>query len=173
MKLNVTLIFIIISLLFVTQLSAQTASDNVVEIRQKVQRINNKKKLKTRVLNGEEFLEHTTDGGGELTCYFDQGKLVKIVEWIGLSSCIQITEYDIYNNNLIFAYIQGKEFEYLTASSTTTPKLTMECRFYYVNNKPIKSLFKGSTKCGGAPTENWASNYIEQYTRYKNMHLNP
>ncbi len=161
----------ILVLLFSTCLSAQTKNDPIGLIRQQVQEINNKKDLKKRVFNGEDFLEHATDGGGELTCYLDQGKPVKIVEWIGLSSCIHITEYYIQNNHLIFAYTRGKEFEYLTGSTTTTPKLTMECRFYFNQDKLIKYIPKGATRCGGAPGKEWSGNYLNECARYEKLLL--
>ncbi len=107
-------------------LKGQVKGNSISSIRNQVQEINTTKGLTLKVLKDEEFLEHTPDGSAELKGYFKNGKLVKIVEWIGLSSCIQITEYYLQNRKLIFIYVQGKDFEYLKPISTTRPKLVMQ-----------------------------------------------
>jgi hypothetical protein len=125
-----------------------------------------------KVLSNEEFLEHTTDGGGELTGYFKNGELVKIKEWIGLSSCINITEYYLQSNKLIFTYTEGSEFPYndsLESIDYKKPVRTMECRFYYENNKLIKSILKGESHCSGKPTADWAKTNLEESSRYRKL----
>ncbi|WP_018343677.1 hypothetical protein [Cytophaga aurantiaca] len=147
---------------------AQT--DNVVNsIRKAVEQINADKSLTTKTLDNEQFLEQTTDRGGQLTGYFKNGILVKIVERIGLSSCVDINEYYIQDNKLIFVYAQGKEFKYIDSSATFNSSfqtVTMECRFYFQEDKLLKSVLSGSTRCEGKPSESWFKKYQDKYVRY-------
>ena len=110
------------------------------------------------------MFEYATDGGGQLTGYFKNGQLLKMVERIGLSSCVNTTEFYLQDNKLIFVYTQGKEFKYVDSLATFNSRIqtvTMECRFYFHNNKMIKSILTGSTRCGGQPSDSWAKNYLD------------
>ncbi len=62
------------------QASAQTNSDRIINIRKIVSQIDNDSGYSIRKLENEEFLEQMTDNGGELTGYFKNEKLVKIIE---------------------------------------------------------------------------------------------
>lgn len=44
-----------------------------------------------RTLKIEDFLAQRTGGGGELKSYVKDGQLVKMVGWVGVSSCGSIT----------------------------------------------------------------------------------
>jgi hypothetical protein len=166
MKFRATLVFLIFSALLV---KGQERYNRIDVIRNQVQKINTMKGLTVKVLEGEEFLEHTPDGGAELKGYFKNGELVKIVEWIGLSSCVQITEYYLQNKKLIFVYVQGKNFEYLKPTGATRPKLVMQCRFYYENNQLIKSLMQGKTKCSDAPSMERAKEFVHSFLNYEKL----
>ena len=166
MKLFTVLFSLILSGLL---LGAQTKDDSLEVIRKRVNHINNTKGLVVKVLKDEEFPEHTPDGGGELKGYFKDGKLVKIAEWIGLSSCTQTTEYYLQDGKLIFIYLQGKDFDYLTPTKTTKPKLVMECRFYYTNDQLIKSLIHGKTKCSDSPDAEWAKELRGSFLNYRTL----
>ncbi len=80
-------------MLFSFHVYAQSGNTGINKIRKIVTQINKDSDYSKRKLENEEFLEQMTDNGGELTGYFKNRKLVKIVEWIGLSSCVNITEY--------------------------------------------------------------------------------
>jgi hypothetical protein len=95
MKIFLTLTLLLFGLL----IFAQTENNMLNKIRKAVEHINNDSGYAIKKLDNEEFLEHTTDNGGQLTGYFKNGQLVKIIEWIGLSSCVDITEYYLQNNN--------------------------------------------------------------------------
>ncbi|HSY60619.1 MAG TPA: hypothetical protein VK796_02035 [Cytophaga sp.] len=156
---------------FYTVAFAQT--DNFVNnIRGTVEQINKDKSLIKKTLESEQFLEQPADGGGQLVGYFKNGQLVKIVEHIGLSSCVDITEYYIQDNKLIFVYTQGKEFEYvdrLASYNLNLQKVTMECRFYYQDDKLLKSVLTGSTRCSGQPVVSWSQKYQDNYFRYSKL----
>jgi hypothetical protein len=168
MKIFLTLTLLLFGLL----IFAQTENNMLNKIRKAVEHINNDSGYAIKKLDNEEFLEHTTDNGGQLTGYFKNGQLVKIIEWIGLSSCVDITEYYLQNNKLIFAYTKGSESPYIDSLQTFdhgTINETMECRFYFSNNKIVKTILKGSTRCSGQPTAGRAKNYLDECSRYTRL----
>jgi hypothetical protein len=151
---------------------SQENNTGVENIRHIVEQVNQDSEYVKRVLNNEEFMEEATDGGGELTGYFKNGHLVKIMEWIGLSSCISVTEYYIQSHKLIFAYTQEKDFAYnanLNSFDSQKQVVTMECRFYFENDKLIKNIIKGESRCGGMPSKDWAKNYLDDCSRYEKL----
>src|SRR5579871_4069993 len=161
---------------FLFSFSVFSQTDNIMinKIQKIVQQINNDSGYTIKKLDNDEFLDHTTDEGGELTAYFKNGQLVKIIEWIGLSSCVNITEYYLQDNKLIFTYTKGSQYSYNESSGNfDRNKLsnTMECRFYYDNDKLIRHAFKGETRCGGQPTLSWAKNDMEECERYKKLFM--
>jgi hypothetical protein len=160
---------ILISLVSYTFAQKGSAIDN---IRKAVERINRDSGYLIKKLSGEEFLESMPDNGGELTGYFKKDKLVKIIEWIGLSSCVIITEYYIQGDKLIFTYTKGSESPYIDSLQRFDPgklTMTMECRFYFENDKLLKKMTGGSTRCGGQPTATLAKDHLDQYSQYKEL----
>lgn len=118
----------------------------------------------------DEFLEQMTDRGGMLTALMRDGELVKMIEHVGLSSCLNIAEYYFNDSQLVFVSIQGSEFAYVDSTASFDEgalKVTMEARFYFHENHLVKSDLRGSTRCGGAPTKEWASDYQAEATRLK------
>jgi len=159
-------------LLFSLLTFAQTNNNKINEIRKAVAQINKDSDYSIRKLENEEFLEHMTDNGGQLTGYFKRGQLVKIIEWIGLSSCVNITEYYLQENKLVFAYTKGSESPYIDSlEAFDHSKLikTMECRFYFDNDKIIKTILTGATRCGGQPKVDWAKDHLENCLRDKKL----
>ena len=69
----------------------QSSNEDINQIRQIFSRINSEPHLKKVTI--EDFLEHTSDGGAELTGYFSKVELVKISEWIGLSYGIRQRDF--------------------------------------------------------------------------------
>lgn len=151
---------------------AQTYNAIINKIRKTVEQINKDTGYITKTLDNEQFLQQTTDGGGQLTGYFKNGKLVKIVEFIGLSSCVNITDYYFKESKLIFVYVTGKEFLYVYSLSTFNSNIqsvTMEYRFYFNNEKMVKKILKGQTRCSGQLGANWSTDFIAETNRYKNL----
>lgn len=79
MKTFYTLTFVLICIVTFAQ-----TDNSLNKIRKTVEQINKDKSLTTKTLNNEQFLQETTDGGGQLIGYFKSGQLVKIVERVGL-----------------------------------------------------------------------------------------
>ncbi|MBC7451611.1 MAG: hypothetical protein H7259_09005 [Cytophagales bacterium] len=148
---------------------AQTDNSKIVAIRKTVEQINHTKGYTIKTLEGEQFLQQTTDRGGTLTGYFKNGVLVKIVESIGLSSCIILTEYYFQKESLVFAYTQGKEFKYvdsLAGFDRNIPELKMECRYYFYKEVLIQSITSGFTRCSGDPVPKSVQISKDDSTRY-------
>jgi hypothetical protein len=147
---------------------AQADNAKIIKIRKAVEQINKDSGYTVKKLSDEEFLEQATDNGGQLSGYFKNGQLVKMVEWIGLSSCVNVTEYYLQNNQLIFTYTKGSESPYIESSQSFDQskfKKTMDCRFYFDNGKLVKSIFFGATRCGGKPTDALAKDDLEECSR--------
>ena len=161
-------IFTLMLLFFWLHTFAQTDSSIINKIDKTVKRINDHiGSYTTKTLDEEEFTEIVTDGGGQVTGYFKNRQLVKMEEFIGLSICINLTTYYLKDNKLIFTYMQGKMFDLL--NDDNPPTVTMECSFYFDNDKMIKSILKGETGCGGQPQDSWAKDDLECTAKYINL----
>lgn len=159
-------------LLFIFYAAAQKDSYKINKIRQAVHQINKDSGYSIRKLSEEDFLEEVPDNGGELTGYFKNGQLVKMIEWIGLSSCVNITEYYLQNGKLIFAYTNGSESPYIDSlQEFDHSKLNkaMECRFYFDNDKVLKKSIAGSTRCSGTPDDDLPKYYLDACSRYRTL----
>ncbi len=167
MKIFYTLVFVLFGVLAYAQTDIE-----LNKIKLTVEQINKDTSYTTKTLKNEQFLAKMTDGGGQLTGYFKNGELLKIIERIGLSSCININEYYLQDNKLIFVYIRGKEFKYIDSLSTFysgVQTLTMDCRFLFQDDKLLKSFLNGSTRCSGQPSDSWARIYQDNFLRYLNL----
>jgi hypothetical protein len=132
-------------LAFQPTIFGQTTNKDISQIRKVFSQINSDSQLKKFVIKGEDFLDHTPDGGASLTGYFSKDKLVKISEWIGLSFGIRQTDYYYDSANLIFCYVSELHFQTTDSGlnyNKTEPVL--EVRYYYMNNRLIQKRLKGS-----------------------------
>ncbi|WP_106791659.1 hypothetical protein [Aquimarina sp. Aq78] len=129
----------------------QNTEELIQKIRTEFRRINSNHQLKKIDLYNEEFMEYTTDGGGQLTGYFENGKLVKYVEWIGVSYGSIVIEYYLKKGKLFFAYEQENKFksvydssgEWMYFDTSLPPETIFEGRYYFNNSKLIRELNKG------------------------------
>jgi hypothetical protein len=146
-------------------------SSNIEQVRKAVEEIN-LATLVTKTLANEQFLDQITDGGGVLTGYFKNGELVKVVERVGLSSCVSNYEYYICDGALIFVYGQEKVFPYLDSTNTfdyKTRAVSMECRFYFDKGNLIESKFAGQPRCSNEPSDAQASDLVSRSKRYSEL----
>ncbi|MBK9193596.1 MAG: hypothetical protein IPO17_01130 [Flavobacteriales bacterium] len=160
------------ALCFGGSVDAQTDTSATTQIRRLVQEIDRSKGYAVRTLENEEFLEQMTDGGGELTGLTRNGQLVTMTERVGLSSCVTIAEYYFENTELVFVSVQGSEFAYVDSTASFDPgvqDLTMQAMFYYHNDHVLEVDLKGSTRCGGAPTKEWATLYQVEANRLREL----
>lgn len=127
-------------------------STYILAVDRRVQEIDAAKYYDIRTLENEEFLEQMTDGGGELKGFVKNGQLVKIESWVGVSSCVFITEYYFDRGQLVFVQEQGLEFAYVDSTGSFDPDLqtvTMVNRLYFSKGGSAPVSQKGSTRCGG------------------------
>lgn len=130
---------------------SQNIDEQILKIREEFQRINSNHQLEKIDLYNEEFMEHTTDGGGQLTGYFENDQLVKYVEWIGVSYGSVVIEYYLKEGKLFFAYEQENKFkslydpsgEWMSFDTSLQPETIFEGRYYFNTSKLIKELKKG------------------------------
>ena len=151
---------------------AQIDSTYIMEVDRRVQAINAEEDYEIRTLENDEFLEYTTDGGGELMGFVKNGELVKMVQRVVLSSCVIITEYYLDRSRPIFVRDQGVEFAYVDSTASFDPSVqnvTMEGRFYYRDNDAAPVSLTGSTRCGGAQTKEWAAIHLDEVERLKGL----
>jgi hypothetical protein len=90
-------------------------------------------------LENEEFMENMTDGGGSLTAYFQNGEILKIKEWIGLSNGIMQHSYYYKNEQLVYVLETEEYFAVNDSMELDYSKLDKMFRgdFYFQNNKLI------------------------------------
>jgi hypothetical protein len=161
--------FLTLTFLFLTILLFGQSGDKVEQIRKTVEQINKDSAYTKKTLDNEQWMGQMTDGGGQLTGYFKNGQLVKIVEWVGLSSCTSIYEYYFQDNIFIFVYGQEKVFAYVDSTDAfdyTKQTVRMECRFYFDNGKLIKSKFNGQTRCSNPPSDAQAPDLLADSKKY-------
>lgn len=143
---NLSLVFLTMCFYYVT---AQDNKTTIAEIKKEFRIINNDNRLKTIVLNNEEFLDHMPDGGGRLTGFYKKGELKKIVLWVGLSFGTETKEYYFKDDKLIFIYQQLNSFLYDEKNQRLLydkTKRSFEGRYYFDNGKLINIIIKGHNK---------------------------
>jgi hypothetical protein len=125
----------------------QAKTELIKVIRNDFQAISHDSTLKKKTLENEEFLKNMPDGGGELTGYYKNESIVKIVEWIGLSYGNRTREFYFRRGQLFFVY---EKFESFARNDTTgetdfskSPMITFEGRYYFNNNKLIEQKTSG------------------------------
>ncbi|MBI1783271.1 MAG: hypothetical protein HYR66_18200 [Sphingobacteriales bacterium] len=144
-----TFIFLLIANYFSITSFSQPIEEKKKAIRKIFQQINKNSALKSYQLEGEDFLEHATDRGGSLIGYFKSDTLVKITEWIGLSSSNKQFEYYFNKEGLVFVYAEEQHFKFNDSSQEldySKPEKVHEGRFYFNNGKIISSETKGIGK---------------------------
>jgi len=142
---SITFLFVAI---FVANVSfAQSKADIIKSIKKEFKDINEDNSYKKVILENEEFMEHMTDRGGSLTGYYKDGKLCKIVEWIGISNGIHITEYYFKEEQLIFVYHAFKEVVYDMKKGEFDYEQTgvkFEGRYYFNDKTLIEAITTGT-----------------------------
>lgn len=125
-------------------LFGQTA-ERISTVRKKVEAINTEKSYQTKKLHNDYFVNvknEVTDGGQELSGYYKNGKLKKIVYSVGLSYGIKTCEYFFSNDQLIFVYEKQDQFaaikdqsNQVTGLDHTKLQSVYTGRFYFENSK--------------------------------------
>ena len=166
-------IFILTLLISTTFLFGQN-EEEIKAINKVVELINKDSTYIKKVLDNDQWLENGTDNGSELTSYFKNGQVVKIIEWVGLSNYISIYEYYLYNNSLIFVYGQEKAFKYDNKTDSfdyNIQNVISENRYYFNNEKLINSEFSGETRNPKRATNDYSNNLLVDCKKYLKLFL--
>jgi hypothetical protein len=140
---------LLLSLLLGTLALAQTKAELVNAIGKEFRLINRDTTLKQLKLEGEAFLTHATDGGGELIGYYKKGQIKKVYQWIGLSHGNEIKEYYFKDGQLTFVYEQFNSFVYDDKKDQldrTKTDITFRGRYYFHNKKLIDYVTTGHNR---------------------------
>lgn len=119
------------------------------EIRNEFQSINKDQALTKVILSNEQFLKQTPDGGGQLTGFYKNGELKKIVRWFGLSNGNEIFEFYFKNNKLIFVYEEFNSFFYNEKTQSLILDSTYKSfagRYYFMNEKLVDQVTRGHNR---------------------------
>ena len=160
-------IFFALTLAYCSVTYGQTKEDLVKNIRQSFQKINNDTTLTIVKLQNEDIPGETTDGGEQLTGFFNGDSICKINDWIGLSFGVKQYEYYFSNGQLIFVYEIEKGFhvnDSLGSMDQTKLDLLFEGRYYLDKGKMIDQKTKGQKRFG---EENSASFVQDMIARSK------
>jgi hypothetical protein len=142
-------IFFALTLAYCSVTYGQTKEDLVKNIRQSFQKINNDTTLTIVKLQNEDIPGETTDGGEQLTGFFNGDSICKINDWIGLSFGVKQYEYYFTNGQLIFVYETEKGFhanDSLGSIDQTKLDLIFEGRYYLDKDKLIDRKIKGQKR---------------------------
>ena len=139
-----TKLFLLAFLALTTLLFGQTA-ERIAAVRKKVEAINIEKSYQIKKLDNDYFVNvknESTDGGQELSGYYKNGKLKKIVYRVGLSYGMKTFEYFFSNDELIFVFEKQDQFaekkdqsDQVTGLDYTKLESVYTGRFYFKNSK--------------------------------------
>lgn len=107
-----TKFFLLTFFTLTTLLFGQTA-ERIAAVRKKVEAINTEKSYQIKKLDNDYFVNvknEATDGGQELSGYYKNGKLKKIVYSVGLSYGMKTCEYFFSDNELIFVFEKQDQY---------------------------------------------------------------
>ena len=173
------LIFILFLTSNITCVFSQTEKESVDSIRSRFKWINEQTDFTISELNNEDYLEHMPDNGGQLKGYFKNDTLYKIVEWFGPSYAIMITEYYLWDSELIFVYDIEKNFNQIIDSTDgfigfdySKTKIKYESRHYFLNGQEIKKIEKGNRLMELSIPNDFMANVKEYRTVLENKKTN-
>ncbi|MBF8456143.1 hypothetical protein IV494_03020 [Kaistella sp. G5-32] len=139
-----TKLFVLTFLTLTNLLFGQTA-ERIAAVRKKVEAINTEKSYQIKKLDNDYFVNvknEPTDGGQELSGYYKNGKLKKIIYSVGLSYGMKTCEYFFSDDELIFVFEKQDQFADLkdqsnqvTGSDHTKLESVYTGRFYFENSK--------------------------------------
>lgn len=149
-------IFILVVTIFTHQRKTEMVANEdkeklvlIEDIQKKVWAIDFEKNYQTKVLNNEKFLDHMTDGGGQLTGYFKDGQINKVVEWLGLSYGTKTFNYYFFDGRLILVNEKEEDFPDISNSGTldyTKVEFAFEGNYYFNEEKLIDQKTNGQKR---------------------------
>jgi hypothetical protein len=157
---------------------SQPDKDTIIKnIRQVFQQINGDKTLRTITLAEPEFLgkEVALDGGAELKGYFKNDTLCRMVLEFGLSYAMRKYDYYFSKGRVIFIYERELDYPEKKDGMLDYEKLVpaFEGRYYYDNNKLIRTYFKGKKRAEGNTPAQYVKDLpvdVKKYIRLLQAH---
>lgn len=121
---------------------AQSPDDLIEDIRRKCTSIDSASGYFVMMLDAEDFLTETPDGGARLTGFLEGDTIHKAVDWIGLSYGVLSSEYYYYEGNLIKASYREERYVFVDSlGGYDYGRLitVFEGTFYFAGGKLIHS----------------------------------
>ena len=113
----------------------------VALIEKKVRQIDSTVFQDSIYLENEDFLEQLPDGGASLTGFFNNGRLMKIKDWIGLSYGIKQHSYYFNNDHLIYVSENEDDFDVNDSTGIDHSKFGQHSHGgYYFNNLKLINM---------------------------------
>ncbi|HMQ68977.1 MAG TPA: hypothetical protein PKA90_08235 [Ignavibacteria bacterium] len=151
MKFCIRLIFFFL-IIYQPEISVSQDKEELIEIiREELEDIHLDTSLRSITLINEEFLQNMTDGGGELTGFYNEKSISKIYRSIGISNGVMITEFYYKKSKLIFIREKFNSYVYddVTGSFDYTKINTAYSGSYYFKEGEIfNSSVKGKRNFG-------------------------
>lgn len=130
---------------------SQTHEQITYNIKLEFQRINSLNNLKQIELENEAFMKLLTDGGGSLIGYFEDEKLIKVIEKFGLSYGVVLTEFYLKDDQLIFVYQTEDHFggmydsleNWIGYDYKKSLENQYQGRYYFHDGRKVKVLQNG------------------------------
>ncbi|WP_139423412.1 hypothetical protein [Chryseobacterium mulctrae] len=123
-------------------LSGLISGQNIEPVRKTVQKINQTKDFKIKTVPYSYFMDKSevTDNGIELKGFYKNGALKKMEHFVGLSAWNIVTEY-FFSENHQLVFVHSTKYQTVDENGyLEKPKKLSELRYYYENDKLIKSV---------------------------------
>jgi hypothetical protein len=138
---------VLLTLFFAAKGLFAQSPQNISAIRSWVQKINRDTGYQTKVLENSFFTARNdaSDNGQELTAYYKNVALKKLVFIVGLSYCTKTYEYYFNGDNLVFVFEKEADYPETKEGELDYSRLVpaFERRLYLDNNKIILTKIKG------------------------------
>ncbi|MFL9833037.1 hypothetical protein [Chryseobacterium terrae] len=118
------------------------SAQDIEFVKKTVQNINQTKDFKMKTVPYSYFMDksETTDNGIELKGFYKNGNLRKMEHFVGLSAWNIVTEY-FFSENEKLVFVHSKKYQTVDENGyLEKPQLITELRFYYENDKLIKTV---------------------------------
>lgn len=129
--------------------SPHPLSSQVGNIQIKVKSIDADVGYQEKIINNEDFLGYTTDGGGQLIGSLKDGQIKKILEKIGLSYGVKTYEFYLWDNQLILVHEKEEVFPYNDSDGSLDQsrlELSFDGYYYFNQDKLIQKEIKGEKR---------------------------
>lgn len=134
----------------VSLLYAQSSEQTTNDIREHYQWINAQKDFTVKELHNEDYLDQVPDQGAHLKGYFKNDTLYKIEEWFGLTRGNSLTEYYLWDGELIFVYQRESLYKQIMNNPDgfigfdhDKPQVTFESRLHFKNGRLFNKNNRG------------------------------